>query len=104
VAREVKIAADIHCALNADTEEGQPLDMTSTHVASSAYRSNACWAHQKKRGTPTGPAARVVKTRLLLPAIPASAATTAATAATIAAPATTAESATAPTAAAARTA
>ena len=58
----------------------------------------------KKRGWPTKPAARVAKTRFLLPAISASAATTA-TAATIAAPTTTtAESSSATTAAAARTA
>ena len=70
--------------------------------ASSAYRSMGSRPHQKKRGMPTGPAAWVVKTRLLLPAISASAASTAAaTAATIAAPATAAESATATTAAAA---
>ena len=83
---------------------GQQLDVFDTR-ASSAVAAAAVGRTKKKRGTPTGPTARVVKTRLLLPAIPASAATTtAATAATIAAPATTTESSTATTAAAARTA
>jgi hypothetical protein len=85
-------------------EEGTAADATSNTLAPNAYRGIGGWAHQKKRGTPTGPAARVGKTRLLSPTIPASPATTSATAtATIATPATSTESAATTAATAART-
>ena len=105
MAPEVKSPLKFNGALNVHSVEGSG-SIRLRHTSRGVHPAATLVGRNKKNAARlTGPAARVVKTRLLLPAIPASAATTtAATAATIAAPATTTESSTATTAAAARTA